>query len=326
MNMSSSGTDAGFDIAVVIPTFGRVKPLLDQLRHLVNQSIPSDRFEVIVVDDCSLDDTVMLVKELAEEMPYRLRVFQTPMNHGPAAARNIGWKETLAPVVAFLDDDCTPAPGWLEAGIAAFASQPSLGVLQGATLIPEGADTSVLTDWWVCRLVLRPTPWFEGCNLFISRDALLETGGFDEEIRYYGEDCAAGWRVLEAGFDRGFSYEARVTHPMENRGFRWYVQNGYVESRIVHCAAKHPGFREAAFWRPWAFRKEDPAFLAAAVGLLLGLKFRPALLLMLPYLWWQRPSIRRLSFFRLCLQVPAVDAARVAGHLRGSLDHRILVL
>ncbi len=314
------------DIAVVIPTFQRAQALVRLLDELTNQSLPPERFEVLVVDDCSTDDTVTSVEELAQKVPYRLRVFRTPKNHGPAAARNIGWKESEAPFVAFLDDDCTPSVGWLEAGLAAFQAQPRLGVLQGATLLPLGADTSVLNEWWVCRLVEAPTPWFEGCNLFISRRALDVTGGFDEEIRYYGEDCAAGWRVLEAGFDRDFAPDAWVTHPMENRGFGWYVQNGYVESRIVHCAAKHPGFRNEAFWRPWAFRKEDPAFIAALAGALIGLKYRPALLAALPYLWWQRPSVRRISFFRLCLQVPAVDAARIAGHLKGSIAHRIFVV
>jgi hypothetical protein len=45
-----------------------------------------------------------------------------------------------------------------------------------------------------------------------------------------------------------------------------------------------------------------------------------------PYLWWRRPSVRHLSFFRLCLQIPAVDAARVAGHIWGSVAHRAFVV
>jgi glycosyltransferase involved in cell wall biosynthesis len=314
------------DIAVVIPSYQRAAQLPRLLREMVNQTLALERFEVIVVDDCSVDDTVSVVEEMARLLPYRLRVIRTPRNHGPAAARNLGWRATAAPVVAFLDDDCTPSSGWLEAGLGAFDGHPRPGIVQGATLLPKGADTRVLTDWWICRHVVGPTPLFEGGNLFFPREVLMITGGFDEEIQYYGEDCAAGWRVLEAGFDRAFCLGASVTHPLEHRGFRWYVKNGYLESRIVHCAAKHPGFRKAAFWRSWAFRKEDPAFLAAVAGAMIGLRYRPALLMALPYLWWRRPSIRRISFFRLCLQVPVVDAARIAGHIRGSILHRVFVL
>jgi GT2 family glycosyltransferase len=313
-------------IAVVIPTFQHGARLICILEELANQSLASDRFEVIVVDDCSTDHTVAAVEDLARRLPYRLRVMVTPKNDGPAAARNLGWKASDAPVIAFLDDDCTPWCRWLEAGLAAFEAQPRAGVIQGSTHLPEGTDVNLLSDWYVCRHVEGPTPFFEGGNLFFRRDVLTITGGFDEDIRWYGEDCAAGWRVLEAGFERGFSSEAAVTHPVEHRGFRWYIENGLIESRVVHCAAKHPGFRRAAFWRPWAYRREDPAFVAAVAAIVIGLRFRPALLLALPYLWWRRPSIRHLNFFRLCLQIPVVDGARIVGHVRGSIAHGVVVI
>jgi glycosyltransferase involved in cell wall biosynthesis len=95
--------------------------------------LASDRFEVVVVDDCSTTtDIVALVEDLATKVPFRLRAARTPVNDGPAAARNIGWKIASAPFVAFLDDDCIPDPKWLEAGLEALTSQPRVGVIQGA--------------------------------------------------------------------------------------------------------------------------------------------------------------------------------------------------
>jgi GT2 family glycosyltransferase len=314
------------DIAVVIPTYRRSGNLPLLFKDLAAQTLAPERFEVVVVDDCSGDDTPALVEEWATQVPYQLRVLSTPNNRGPATARNLGWAATSAPVVAFLDDDCTPSAGWLEAGLAAFSVEPVPGVVQGATQLPAGASTHGLIDWWVWREVSAPTAYFEGDNLFFRRDVLERTGGFDEDIRHYGEDCAAGWRALEAGYGQGFSADAIVVHPLERRGFAWFVRNGYLEHRIVWCAARHPGFRREAFWRAWAYRKEDPALVAAVVGVALATRFRPALLLALPYVWMQRPSARHLNFFRLCLQIPLVDTARVAGHLRGSLRHRVFVL
>lgn len=314
------------DISVVIPTYQRSANLPLLFKELANQTLAPERFEVLVVDDCSSDDSVALAETWAHQLPYRLRVMRTASNRGPATARNLGWAAATAPVVAFLDDDCTPAAAWLEAGLASFEALPQPGVVQGTTALPVGASTDRLIDWWVWREVSGPTPYFEGNNLFFRRDVLERTGGFDEDIAHYGEDCAAGWRAMEAGFERAFCPEAVVTHPLEQRGFGWFVRNGYLEYRIVACAAAHPGFRRAAFWREWAYRKEDPALVAAFVGLLLARRTRAGLLLVLPYLWWRRPSLRHRSFFHLCLQIPLVDAARVAGHLRGSARHRIFVL
>jgi GT2 family glycosyltransferase len=314
------------DIAVVIPTHQHLALVSGLLETLAGQTLGAPRFEVVVVDDCSSDGTAAALRDLAPSLPFACRVLTTPTNGGPAAARNLGWQSTVAPVVAFLDDDCVPSPGWLVAGLDALGTRSAIGVVQGRTRLPEGASVHRLTDWYLWRVVEGPTPWFEGCNLFFRRDVLEQTGGFDEDIRYYGEDCAAGWRVLEAGFESAYASEAAVTHPVERRGFRWFVRNGFLESRTVHCAAKHPGFRRAAFWRPWAMRREDPAFVIALAGVAAGIFFWPAFVLVLPYVWWQRPSVRRLSFFRLCLQVPLVDAARLAGHLRGSARHRIFVL
>jgi hypothetical protein len=117
-----------------------------------------------------------------------------------------------------------------------------------------------------------------------------------------------------------------VTHALEPRGWWWHIQNGLTERNIVHAAAKHPGFRAEAFWRPWAFRREDAAFVFAVIGAVAGMRFRPAFLLALPYLWWRSPSYRRANFLRLCLQIPSVDAARTIGHIQGAVAHRVVVI
>jgi GT2 family glycosyltransferase len=285
-----------------------------------------ERFEVVVVDDCSSTDMVAAIDELAPTLPYRIRAVRTPANGGPAATRNLGWQTADAELLAFLDDDCTPDPGWLEAGLSALQSHPHAGVIQGKTVAPVGVDLDQLPDWSLWRVVESASPFFEGCNLFSRRSALETTGGFDEEIGRYGEDTAAGWRVLEAGWERAFAADAVVVHAVETRGWRWHVRNGFHERNVVHLAAKHPGYRKEAFWRPWAFRQEDAAFALAAVGVLTGLRFRPALALALPYVLLRRPSYKETNFLLLCLQTPVVDAARIVGHVQGAIENRVLVI
>jgi glycosyltransferase involved in cell wall biosynthesis len=321
-----AGPDHAPEISVVIPTYRRPRGLKDIIDALAAQTLAADRFEVLVVDDCSGDETERVLKSLMDEAPFRLRSLRTPANGGPAVARNIGWQAAAAPLLAFIDDDCLPEPGWLHAGLVALQDNPRLGVLQGCTRAPSSVDIARLQGWYLWRVILQAGPFFEGCNIFYRREALAPVLGFDEEIGWWGEDTALGWKVVEAGWERGFAEDAVAVHDVEVRGWWWYLKNGYREGNVVRLAAEHPGYRAEAFWRPWAFRKEDAAFLWAVAGLLLAIRWRPAALVALPYLWWRRPSVRRPGFVRMCCQVVPVDAARAVGQLSGAVRHRILVV
>lgn len=313
-------------VSVVIPTYRRPELIVPLLESLDRQTLAADSFEVIVVDNCSGDESSDLVRSCMDRSGYSLRLLQTTVNRGPAPARNLGWAEAAAPVVAYLDDDCIPDPAWLERGLAALEADPALGVLQGRTLPPRAITPREQEDHFVWRGIERATAYFEACNIFYRREALQATGGFDESIGFWGEDTSAGWKVVEAGWGRGFAAEAVVVHPVEHRGLRWFVDTGLLDTNIIRVAQAHPGFRREAFWRPWAYRREDGAFVLALAGCAGALRWRPALIATLPYLWWRRPSVRRTTFFRLCLQYPLIDAARLFGQLRGSLRYRILVL
>ena len=72
-----------------------------------------------------------------------------------------------------------------------FERNPVSASCRGSPSRPEGD----LGPWTLYREITWETPWFEGCNIAYRRDVLLEAGGFDEEIRWYGEDTSAGWKV-----------------------------------------------------------------------------------------------------------------------------------
>lgn len=316
------------DVAVIVPTHRRPDRLRRLLDTLATQTIDPSRWELLVVDDCSdlqaVDD---VLASLGDFVPCAARSLRTPHNGGPAAARNLGWRESTASVIAFVDDDVVPDPGWLEAGVDAF-EDATVGVVQGETRVPDGVDVRALPPWSLWRQIEGLTPFFEGCNIFYRRAALEQTTGFDEQIGFYGEDVALGWQVVEAGWDRRFCRDAGVVHDVEIRGTGWFARNGWLEKHVVALAARHPGFRREAFWRPWAFRKRDAAFVLAlaSAASAAGLRWPPALLGILPYLWWGRPSIRDRRFLQRCAETVAVDAARSAGHLTSAIRHRALIV
>lgn len=319
------------DLAVVIPTFNKAGNLRPLLTALSEQTLDRSRFEVIVVDDCSTDETGQVLKQLADEMPIALIIARTERNSGgPAVPRNIGWRSSRAPIVAFLDDDCMPAREWLSAALSDIQANPAWGVTLGRTTSPPDVDIDRLTRWQVARIVDGPGPLFEATNIFYRREALDEVGGFDEGISWWGEDTDLGWRVLEAGWERGFSERALVVHEVADRGWRWHMKFGWLDHRVIEVAARHPQVRREAFWRPWAMNRVDAEFALALVGLILARKWQPAVALTLPYLWGRQPPFRREGVNRatigLGLQTLAVDAVRFAGHMKGSASGRILVL
>jgi glycosyltransferase involved in cell wall biosynthesis len=96
-------------VSVIIPTYNRKGPLRETLASLGSQTYPSDRFDVIVVDDGSTDGTEAVA---AETFPFTLRLVRQ-INQGDAAARNFGARHSQADFLVFLDDDILVEPGYL---------------------------------------------------------------------------------------------------------------------------------------------------------------------------------------------------------------------
>ena len=311
------------EISVVVPTYNRAGNLAALLASLEAQTIGPARFELIIVDDGSQDETAPTLAQLASHSPLRLRTIRTP-NHGAASARNTGWRSAAADVVAFLDDDCVAAPGWLAAGLAMMDWDERVGVVQGRTVIPEGA---ALGAWTVTRQVPWASPFFESHNIFYRRAALEQSRGFDEQLRLYGEDTALGWEVMARGWERAFSDDAVVVHEQAERGLLWHIRYRFVSERnLIGVAARFPDFRRAGFWRPWAFERHHVHYAAAVAGLALSRWRRPLLVLVVPYVWTRRPPRGYHPYLRLLFERLLVDTGAFAGRKAGALRDRRVVL
>jgi GT2 family glycosyltransferase len=313
-------------IAVVVPTHQRRDRLARLVRALEQQTLPRDQWEAVIVDDCSTDGTQDALEELARTTPLDLRVARTPHQAGPALARNIGWRIARAPIVAFTDDDCTPDPEWLAAGVAAFGA-PSTGIVQGKTVPAIDREHIDWTIRIVVREVLEPSPWFEGCNLFIRRDALEQCGGFDEGIAWFGEETSLAWSILDAGWGRGWAPDAQIRHDVEERSLRWHLRSHYLEGHAVRVAAAHPALRQL-WWRPWALDRRGALFAAAVVGVVLAPRHKAALLLTLPYLRDVFPRTDRVTRFYVERGLTRItyDAASLAGKLVEGIRGRLFVV
>ncbi|MBV1837481.1 glycosyltransferase [Acetobacter estunensis] len=97
--------------SVIIPVYNAEAFLERAVRSVQTQTQPP--LEILMVDDCSTDNTREVVKRLAAEDP-RIRLLQTPQNGGPSAARNLGIANATGEWIAILDADDAFAPTRLE--------------------------------------------------------------------------------------------------------------------------------------------------------------------------------------------------------------------
>lgn len=194
-------------LSVVVPTYNRAEVLRVCLASLAAQTYPRDRFEVLVVDDGSTDDTPEVVRSFEVHLP--VRYLRQAANRGRAAARNRGIQQARGDVVVFVDSDVFPVPGFLAAH-AEIHARSDRAVGRGPLLLTHHLDDPFGRP----PLLPDPSPAFlDTANASVRREHLLAVGGFDEGFRHYGwEDADLGIRLRKAGLRRVFSRRALAYH------------------------------------------------------------------------------------------------------------------
>ena len=248
--MGGSRTDAPA-VSVVIPTHGRAARLERQLAALRGQTLPREQWELVVVDDGSPDATPDVLRDEERRGELPLRVIRHGRPHGPAIARNAGWRATSAPLVAFTDDDCEAQPGWLESLLAAYAGDDGR-LIQGRTSpisreLPLGPFAySIEVD--------EVSAESQTCNIAYPRVVLERLGGFDETFAGpQGEDVDLGWRARAGGVTPVFAPRAHVQHavmelgPAETlrRAWRW---SPAMRPFADHAALRRERLHKGLFW------------------------------------------------------------------------------
>ena len=197
------------EIAVILAIRDRGQLLPRVLAGLWRQSLAFERFEVIVVDDGSTDDTIAVLEALSEGLPLRLLRQKAS---GKAAARNLGTLAARAPLLVFIGDDDAPDPWLLETHLAAHWREPdpAMAVLGYTSLDPTIAAQPLMRHVTEvgCQLfaygqfrpgqVLDYTA-FRGEHISCKRFLLLEHGLFDPNFTSGCEDIELGWRLRSRG-------------------------------------------------------------------------------------------------------------------------------
>jgi glycosyltransferase involved in cell wall biosynthesis len=174
--------------SIILPTHNRAYVLWRAVQSVIAQS--EGRWELLVVNDGSTDDTCRLLEEFHDP---RIRSVTTE-NRGPSAARNLGGRLTQAPYLAYLDSDNTWRPEFLETMSEAIQSHP-IKVLwycgQHTTMWRRAADSSwavereqddLRAQYSVDEALQLKSP---DANCMVhTRPVLAEVGGWDEACRW----------------------------------------------------------------------------------------------------------------------------------------------
>jgi glycosyltransferase involved in cell wall biosynthesis len=256
-------------VSVVVPTCNRAELIVRLIDSLGHQDM-TEPFEVVVVDDRSTDDTLERLRTTAQPTNYSLKVLPSEKNTGPAGARNRGWQEASGDLIAFIDDDCVPTPGWL-AAIAAGLAQADIAI--GQTRPP--ADQLQHIGPFSNFLDIDHNQSFSTCNIGYRRAVLEKMGGFDAEGFAWlnGEDTDLGLRSVKAGFHDAYVPEALVWHDVAESRFLTHFRRARRLEGMVALVARHPEARQN-LQAGWFLRSNDKAVLIAW-GAALALGFRP---------------------------------------------------
>jgi len=186
-------------ISVVIPAYNRRDSVLQLLADVYRQEAIS--FEVIVVDDCSPDDTVTAI---ARQFPAA-KVLRNPVNSGPAVARNRGVREARGEFIVGFDSDVTvPDRTLLRRAADTFRRFPEATGLAFRLLEPDG-KTDDTPRWWHPVPITRyanarfSTHYFSGTGYAFRRSAMIAAGLYPEILYMHYEEVELAFRILDQG-------------------------------------------------------------------------------------------------------------------------------
>jgi GT2 family glycosyltransferase len=230
---------AGPGMSVVVPACGRIDPLRCCLGALAAQEPVAGGLQVVVSIDG--DDPDPAAVRAAAPSGLHVQVVRADRT-GPAGARNRGAASATRALLAFVDDDCEPEPGW--AAALAAALERDTATLAGGPIINAyprdrcaAASHAVLT-----ALYDGPVQTFlASANLALHRERFVALGGFDERFpTAAAEDRDLCARAAELGMSVLLVEEARVTHhrpsgPAEL--WRQYVEYGRGARRLARHRA-----------------------------------------------------------------------------------------
>lgn len=307
-----AGTPAPY-VSVLVPAHNEGKVIGQTVEALLALDYPHDRYEIIVINDNSSDNSAELLDRLQKRYPLRkLMVIHTDAaigGKGKSNALNIGFAQSQGELIAVYDADNTPERGALRILVAELCQNPRLGAVIGqfrtrnrdASLLTRFINIETLSFQWMAqagRWQLFRLCTIPGTN-FIMRRSIVETlEGWD--VRAIAEDTDISFRIYLLGYRIKFQPKA-VTWEQEPQTVRvWFRQRArWVKGNIYVIVKNFP-----LLFKPSARRIHfDILYYISVYFLLVGSLVTSDTLVVLHALGYSHSTIAGLSLFLWLLAI-----------------------
>lgn len=233
-----------YSVSFVVPAYNEGKTIADTLKHILE--IDYDNIiEIIVVNDCSTDNTKEIVENLVKKHT-KIKLINNPKNLGNAArSQNIGLKHAKGEIIAVVDGDSFPDKDSIRKMIG-FFDEPKVGAVTCPVLarnqekfIEKLQALEYQTISFTRKLLeyvdsIYVTP---GPLALYRREAILEIDGFDEEN--LTQDIESTWNLTSHGWDRKMSLSTNVTSQVPSKWKDWALQRRRWNIGGMQCIKKY---------------------------------------------------------------------------------------
>lgn len=234
--------------SVIVCTARRADLLHNCLQSLVQQTLSPDKYEVIVVDNAPLEDRHQ-VADIVVSLQGRASVrYVAEPEPGLSFARNRGAKESRGRIVAFVDDDATAEPTWLEQLLKVYREHPDAAIVGGRVVLELEEEAPA---WLTPQLrrylseldqgegvkIVQPPLELVGCNFSVRRDVLDALGGFSTQLGRIGSALLSGEET------------ELVERVQQSGGTCYYAGEAVVRHIVPRARLRESFFRRRAYWQ-----------------------------------------------------------------------------
>jgi len=234
----SPSTTISLDISIIICCYRGEKTIRATLQSLETQSLDKSRFEVIIVDDGSKDNSSTIIKDYIEnnsisKNPY-FKYFRKA-NEGLSIARNFGLKKSNADLLVYIDEDAIASQDYLKTIVEYFENNQNINCLGGEIELYDGqGEFAKLLQDSIFSLYMKDINSIIGTNMAFRKKFLIDVGGFQPEFTYRGDETAlfekAGTKIV-----KGRNRKMVVKHCQPENQKAWLktrYENGFFKMAI----------------------------------------------------------------------------------------------
>jgi len=237
-------------ISVIICTRNRAELLDKAIKGVYLQKLPNKDYELIIVDNNSIDSTKQVVDRWYQNFQHFKYIFVKKI--GLPYARNAGWESAKSQIVVYLDDDAIPDDNWLINILRTYATywdnKQFIAVGGGVSLYlvndlnfpdwlsEELKDYLTRLDYGLKSRVLKNNELLVGANFSVPKIVLEKIGGFNENLYGYGGD--ERWieeRIKSMGGFLVYSGASYVKHAVtaDRLTKEWFFKRFLIEGRAI---------------------------------------------------------------------------------------------